>query len=276
MSKKLRIGHSPDPDDAFMFYGFASGAVKIQGFEIEHLLEDIQSLNKRALQGELDVTAISAHAYPYLASRYWILSCGASMGMGYGPLLISKDDLKPEDLAGKRVAIPGKMTTAYLLSRIYLKDYEPVEMRFDQILRAIQEEKVDAGLIIHEGQITYKSLKLKKMMDFGERWQADSDLPLPLGLDIVRSSLGESLAKEISEGLRKSIQYAFAHEEEALTYALQFGRGIEMNQARTFVRMYVNEYTLDMGDEGRRGLSELFQRAYERELIPLIPDLKII
>ncbi|MCH7760404.1 ABC transporter substrate-binding protein [candidate division TA06 bacterium] len=276
MSKKLRIGHSPDPDDAFMFYGFASGAVKIQGFEIEHLLEDIQSLNKRALQGELDVTAISAHAYPYLANRYWILSCGASMGMGYGPLLISKDDLKPEDLAGKRVAIPGKMTTAYLLSRIYLKDYEPVEMRFDQILRAIQEEKVDAGLIIHEGQITYKSLKLKKMMDFGERWQADSDLPLPLGLDIVRSSLGESLAKEISEGLRKSIQYAFAHEEEALTYALQFGRGIEMNQARTFVRMYVNEYTLDMGDEGRRGLSELFQRAYERELIPLIPDLKII
>jgi 1,4-dihydroxy-6-naphthoate synthase len=282
MTKKLRIGHSPDPDDAFMFFGFASGAVKIRDYEIEHVIEDIQSLNERALQGEsdskseLEVTAISAHTFPYISNRYWILSCGASMGKGYGPILVSKKALKPSDFSGKRIAIPGKMTTAFLLSRIYLQDFEPVEMPFDQIMTAVQEKKVDAGLIIHEGQITYKDFGLAKVMDFGELWLEDTSLPLPLGLDVVRSDLGDSFANDISKGLQSSIQYAFDHEKEALAYAQKYGRGMEMGKAKTFVRMYVNDYTLNMGEEGSKALSGLFQRAYEKKLIPKIPTLKII
>jgi 1,4-dihydroxy-6-naphthoate synthase len=282
MTKKLRIGHSPDPDDAFMFFGFASGAVKIRDYEIEHVIEDIQSLNERALQGEsdskseLEVTAISAHTFPYISNRYWILSCGASMGKGYGPILVSKKALKPSDFSGKRIAIPGKMTTAFLLSRIYLQDFEPVEMPFDQIMKAVQEKKVDAGLIIHEGQITYKDFGLAKVMDFGELWLEETSFPLPLGLDVVRSDLGDSFANDISKGLQSSIQYAFDHEKEALAYAQKYGRGMEMGKAKTFVRMYVNDYTLNMGEEGSKALSGLFQRAYEKKLIPKIPTLKII
>lgn len=265
-----------------MFYGLSSGTVRIRDFEIVHFLEDIQSLNERALKGELDVTAISAHSYPYVSNHYWILSCGASMGKGYGPILVCRGGSalggspSPEDFAGKRIAVPGKMTTAYLLSRIYLADFEPVEISFDQISDAVKNKKVDAGLLIHEGQLTYKDFGLLKVMDFGERWLAETSLPLPLGLDVVRSDLGNPLALEIRNGLRESIQYAFDHEAEALAYARKFGRGIEEKEAKKFVRMYVNEYTLEMGEEGKQALTQLFQRAYAMELIPNVPTLKII
>ena len=281
MSRKLRIGHSPDPDDAFMFYGLATGGVRIRDFEVVHILEDIQSLNERAQRGDLEVTAISAHTYPFISNRYWILSCGASMGKGYGPILVCRGKVPSaslEILSGKKIAIPGKMTTAYLLSRIYLeKTLEYVEIPFDQILSSVLKGKVDGGLLIHEGQLTYEKLGLQRVIDFGELWQRDTNLPLPLGLDVVRSDLGETLAEEIRDGLRKSIQYAFDHEEEALTYALSVRQtGMSLPQAKVFVRMYVNEYTLDMGEEGRRGLVELFQRAVEKGIIPQIPELKII
>ena len=281
MSRKLRIGHSPDPDDAFMFYGLATGGVRIRDFEVVHILEDIQSLNERAQRGDLEVTAISAHTYPFISNRYWILSCGASMGKGYGPILVCRGKVHSaslEILSGKKIAIPGKMTTAYLLSRIYLeKTLEYVEIPFDQILSSVLKGKVDGGLLIHEGQLTYEKLGLQRVIDFGELWQRDTNLPLPLGLDVVRSDLGETLAEEIRDGLRKSIQYAFDHEEEALTYALSVRQtGMSLPQAKVFVRMYVNEYTLDMGEEGRRGLVELFQRAVEKGIIPQIPELKII
>jgi len=272
----LKIGHSPDPDDAFMFCALARGAVRIRDYAIEHVLEDIESLNLRALNGDLEVTAISAHAYLFLMDRYWVLSTGASMGEGYGPVLVSRRRLSLQDLEGKRVAIPGEKTTAALLTRIYLREFVPVVRPFDRIFETIASGEAEAGVLIHEGQLTYASQGYFKVEDFGERWRDETGLPLPLGLDVVRSDLGMDLAREINAALRASIDWAYQHEEEALDYALQFGRGLERNMGRRFVKMYVSDLTRDMGVRGQRALTTLFQRGVEAGVIPQPPPLTLV
>ena len=257
----LRVGHSPDPDDAFMFYGLAHGGVRIRDYRIEHVLEDIESLNRRAAARDLEVTAISAHAYPRVADAYDILATGASMGRGYGPILAATRPMTLSDLRGRRVAIPGPWTTAALLTSIYAEGHVPVEVRFDRVPQAILAGEVDAGVIIHEGQLTYEGMGLVKIADYGELWAAETGgLPLPLGLDVVRRDLGPTLGSEINRGLRESILYARAHLEPAIDYALTFGRGLERDLGKKFVGMYVSEDTVDMGQPGREALRLLFAR----------------
>jgi 1,4-dihydroxy-6-naphthoate synthase len=277
-SRVLKFGHSPDPDDAFMFFGLAMGAVKIRDFGVEHVLEDIQTLNEMAIANEIEITAISAHAFPAVQDNYWIMHCGASMGKGYGPIIVALPD-GPESLdalGGRRVAIPGPLTTAYLVAQLYLPDFEPIVYPFDQIPSAVADGQVDAGLVIHEGQITYSDQGLVKLGDLGALWLDDTGLPLPLGLDVVSKNLGPELAGEIARGLSESIGYAFDHEDDAVAYALDFGRGLDTEQARTFVKMYVNDYTRDMGDEGRRALRTLFDRGVERGLIEPVGSIELI
>lgn len=272
----LRIGHSPDPDDAFMFYGLACGAIEIKGHRVEHVLEDIASLNKRAMRGELEGTALSAAAYPHVAGGYRLLPVGASLGIGYGPLVVCREGARVGDLSGSTIAIPGRSTTSYLLLRLYLEDFQAVEIPFDRIPQAVLEGEVDAGLLIHEGQLTHPQLGLAPVLDLGARWREETGLPLPLGLDAVRRDLEEGLQAEISKALARSIRYAFTHEEEALDYALRFGRGIDRQTCRQFVHMYVNDYTLDLGEEGRRALLALYERAHRRGLIPAVPPLDLL
>ena len=273
----LRVGHSPDPDDAFMFYGLAHGAVKIRNYRIEHVLEDIESLNRRAAAHDLEVTAISAHAYPRVADAYHILATGASMGRGYGPILAATKPMTLADLRGKRVAIPGPWTTAALLTSIYAEGHVPVEVMFDQVPQAILSGEVDAGVIIHEGQLTYGGMGLHKIVDYGELWAAETDgLPLPLGLDVVRADLGPELCREINRGLRASIEHARANLEPAIDYALTFGRGLDRELGKKFVGMYVSEDTVDMGQPGRQALELLFQRGAAKGLIPAVPELVVV
>ncbi|MGH9462560.1 MAG: menaquinone biosynthesis family protein [Vicinamibacteria bacterium] len=272
----LKIGHSPDPDDAFMFCALARGAVRIRDYAIVHVLEDIESLNLRALRGDLEVTAISAHAYLSLVDRYWVLSTGASMGEGYGPVLVSRTPRSIDELVGKRVAIPGEKTTAALLTWIYLRDFEPVVRPFDKIFEAVDSGDAEAGVLIHEGQLTYASQGYAKIEDFGKRWQEETELPLPLGLDVVRSDLGMDLAREVNAALRASIDWAYQNEEEALDYAVQFGRGLEREMARRFVKMYVSDLTRDMGRRGVRALETLFQRGVEAGVISEAPELTLV
>ena len=277
-ARVLRFGHSPDPDDAFMFFGLATGEVTIRDFRIEHVLRDIQTLNEMATEEAIEVTAISAHAYPGIADEYWILRCGASMGLGYGPIVVARPDGPGtlDALAGRRVAIPGRTTTAYLVARFYLPEFEAVVTPFDRIPDAVRDGEVDAGLVIHEGQITYADYGLVKLGDLGALWQADTGLPLPLGLDVVRKDLGRELAGEISAGLAASIEHAFAYEEEAVAYALHFGRGLDTERARTFVKMYVNEYTRDMGGEGRQALETLFEKGAAIGLFAPVGEIELV
>ncbi|MGH7543065.1 MAG: menaquinone biosynthesis family protein [Gemmatimonadota bacterium] len=277
-TRVLRVGHSPDPDDAFMFYGLARGAVTIRDYRIEHVLEDIQGLNELALRGAIEVTAISAHAYPRVADRYWVMRCGASMGLGYGPIVVARPgELASVDaLAGRRVAIPGELTTAYLVARLHLPGFEAVPITFDRIPAAVLDGRVDAGLVIHEGQITYGEQGLEKIADLGELWLAETGLPLPLGLDVVRKDLGRELAGEISDGLAASIEHAFLNEDDAVEYALDFGRGLDREKARRFVLMYVNEYTRDMGEQGRRALETLLARGATAGLVPPAPAIELV
>jgi len=272
----LRIGHSPDPDDAFMFCALSKGAVKIRDFRIEHALDDIETLNHRALAGELEVTAVSAHAYLSFAEKYWILATGASMGEGYGPVVIAKTPMKPEDLRGRRVAIPGEKTTAALLAKIYLPPFEPVVRPFDRIFETVARDEAVAGVLIHEGQLTYQKEGFHKVEDFGERWEKETGLPLPLGLDVVRKDLGRDLAREINGALRKSIEWAYQNEDEALTYALQFGRGLQRELGRRFVKMYVSDLTKDMGEPGKKALEELFSRAQAAGVVRKAPPVELI
>ena len=274
----LRFGHSPDPDDAFMFFGLAEGAVKIRDFRVEHVLHDIQTLNEMAMAGAIEVTAISAHAFPSVAERYWIMRCGASMGIGYGPILVARPG-GPDSasaLGGTRVAIPGLLTTAYLVAQLYLPEFEAVVHPFDDIPRAVADGEVDAGLVIHEGQITYGDQGLTKIGDLGELWQEDTGLPLPLGLDVVRKDLGRELAEDVSRGLADSIRYAFEHEDDAVAYALDYGRGLDTERARTFVKMYVNPYTRDMGKVGKRALEILFAKAAAAGLTDPVPAIDLV
>ncbi len=272
----VRIGHSPDPDDAFMFYGLASGKVKLEGIRIEHLLEDIQSLNERAMRSELEVTAISAHAFPFVADRYWVMKTGASMGEGYGPVIISRKYRSLSELEGRTVGTPGPLTTATLLFKIFTDRIRNVDMPFDTIMGAVDNGTVDAGLLIHEGQITYQSLGYHKVLDFGELWQKDTDgLPLPLGLDVVRKDLGEELARTLSHGLKESIAYGYDHQNESIPYAMQWGRGIDRQLGEMFVKMYVSELTVDMGEKGKKALELLFRRGFVKGLLPAVPNLEL-
>lgn len=277
MSEQLiRVGHSPDPDDAFMFYGLSSGKVKLDGIRIQHVLEDIQSLNVRAMNAELEVTAISAHAFPYVAHHYWLLKTGASMGEGYGPVLVSTRYRTLAELKGKRVATPGKLTTATLLFKIFTDGVENIDIPFDQIMDRVASGEFDAGVLIHEGQITYREQGFHKVLDFGELWAQQFDrLPLPLGLDVVRKDLGKSLARKLSQGLRESIHYGYTHQREAIPYALQYGRGINEDLGSRFVKMYVSELTVDMGERGKRALELLYRLGAERKLIPSVPEFEV-
>jgi len=274
--KIIRIGHSPDPDDAFMFYGLSSGKVKLDGIIIDHMLEDIQSLNMRAVKGELEVTAISAHAYPSVADKYWIMATGASMGEGYGPVLISKIYNSLEELKGKKIATPGKLTTASLIFKIFTDGLENVDVPFDQIMDRVESGEFAAGVLIHEGQITYADQGFKKIIDFGELWKSRfGDLPLPLGLDVVRKDLGEVLARILSVGLKQSIHYGYTHQSEAIPYALQYGRGIDIALGERFVKMYVSELTIDMGERGKKALETLFRLGAERKLIAPVGTIEL-
>src|ERR1041385_1069973 len=285
MSERIiRVGHSPDPDDAFMFYGLASGKVKLEGIRIEHLLEDIQTLNERAMRVGafhemplLDVTAISAHAYPHVADKYWIMRTGASMGEGYGPVIISRKYRTLAELRGKTVGTPGPFTTATLLFKIFTDGIKNVDMPFDKIMDSIDNSEVDAGLLIHEGQLTYNSLGYNKILDFGELWEKETNgLPLPLGLDVVRKDLGEDLARQLSHGLKESIAYGYAHQKESIPYSMQWGRGIDDKLGEKFVKMYVSELTIDMGEKGTKALELLFEMGMKKKLIPTIFHFDLI
>jgi 1,4-dihydroxy-6-naphthoate synthase len=272
----IRVGHSPDPDDAFMFYGLASGKVLLKGIRIEHMLEDIQSLNERAKKAELEVTAISAHAFPFVADKYWIMRTGASMGEGYGPVIISRKYKTLNELKGKTVGTPGPLTTATLLFKIFTDGIQHVDMPFDAIMNAVDTGAVDAGLLIHEGQITYQTLGYNKILDFGEVWEKETHgLPLPLGLDVVRKDLGEKMAHILSDGLRESIAYGYAHQDEAIPYAMKWGRGINYTLGEKFVKMYVSNLTINMGESGKRALELLFKKGFECGLIPRVPEFEL-
>ena len=268
MSHRITIAHSPDADDAFMFYALAQGKVSDPELECVHVLEDIQSLNERAFRGEYEVTAVSFHAYAYLADRYALLPHGASMGDGYGPMVVARDPLSREDLQGKSIAVPGTLTTAFLLLKLWNPSLGHRVIPFDQILDAVVARRVHAGLIIHEGQVTYGSLGLHKVVDFGEWWKEETGLPLPLGGNVIRKDLGPALMRRVSHLLRESIAYALAHREEALNYAMQFGRDMDRRLADQFVGMYVNDLTLDYGERGRAAVKRLLAMGHERGLIP--------
>jgi 1,4-dihydroxy-6-naphthoate synthase len=273
----ITVGHSPDPDDAFMFYGLAAEKVKLDGIKIQHLLEDIQSLNVRAMKGELEVTAISAHAFPYVADKYWIMVTGASMGEGYGPVIVSKKYSTVEELRGKTVATPGKLTTATLLFKIFTDGIANVDIPFDQIMERVESGEFDAGVLIHEGQLTYEKEGFTKILDFGEFWEEFSNgLPLPLGLDVVRKDLGIDLAGKLSYGLKQSIHYGYTHQSESIPYAMQWGRGIDHELGERFVKMYVSELTIDMGENGKKALEMLFKLGVEKKIIPNVPDIQLV
>jgi 1,4-dihydroxy-6-naphthoate synthase len=259
----IRLGHSPDPDDAFMFWGLAKGEVDPRGFEFEHVLKDIQTLNEWALEGRLEVTAISLHAYPHVQDKYVLLPHGASMGSGYGPIVVAREELGEDDLRRVEIAVPGRMTTAFLTLQLRLGEFRWREVPFDQIMDEVLSGRADAGLLIHEGQLTYGAAGLHKVVDLGEWWLEDTGLPLPLGANVARRDLGPETLRELSDVLAESIRAGLENREPALEYALQFGRGLDDELADRFVGMYVNELTEDYGEEGRRAVRELLRRGEE-------------
>jgi len=275
--KTLSIGHSPDADDAFMFYGLASERVKIDGYAIDHVMEDIETLNRRARRGELDVTAISAAAYPEVAHLYRIMSCGASVGRKYGPIVLAREPMSVDALAGRRIAVPGAQTTAFMLLRLYVPGaFTPVMMNFDRIMEAVASGETDAGVIIHEGQLTWHSSGLHRVIDLGEAWMNETTLPIPLGLDVIRRGFDDALMLRIAQALKESIVLARTDEDAAVDYAMRFGRGLDRETCRQFVRMYVNADTVDMGDEGTRALEALYDRAQSQGLLQTSPLLDIL
>jgi 1,4-dihydroxy-6-naphthoate synthase len=256
----IRLGHSPDPDDAFMFWALAEERIDLRGFEFEHVLRDIQTLNEWALEGRLEVTAISLHAYPFVQDRYALLPHGASMGSGYGPIVVSREALTKDDLRGVEIAVPGKMTTAFLVLRLYLGDFEYRVVPFDEILDVVKAGEAEAGLLIHEGQLTYEAEGLRKVVDLGEWWLLETGLPLPLGANVARRDIGEERLRDLSAVLAESISAGLANRTEAMQYALKFGRGLDLELGDRFVGMYVNELTQDYGEEGREAVRELMRR----------------
>jgi len=269
----IRIGHSPDPDDAFMFYALTAGKVKAKDIEVEHVLEDIESLNRRARTAELEVTAVSAATYTLVHEKYRMMDPGASMGKGYGPILVGRQPTAEADIPEKVIAIPGSHTTAAMLLRLYVGDPPIIEVAFDKIPHAVLEGQADLGLLIHEGQITHQSMGLHKVLDMGQLWERDTGLPLPLGINVMRRDLGDDVHRRLSQALRDSIDYAYAHVDEALEYAMRYGRGIDKETCRRFVLMYVNDYTKRLGDEGRAALERLYRMAHAKGLIPALPPV---
>lgn len=259
---KLRVAHTPDADDAFMFYAMVERKIPLN-FEIEHFTEDIETLNKMAFEGDLDVTALSLHAYSYLDDRYRILSAGASVGDGYGPIVVAKRDIDPE---GKKIAIPGKFTTANLYLNLAVKDFEPVEIRFDKIINAVKSGRVDAGLLIHEGQITYKDHGLFKVLDLWEWWFERTNLPMPLGVNVISRRLPEEVQRKFLEDMRKSIEFALNHPDEAARYAMKYSRGMDFETTKRFAMMYVNEYTYKMPESVVKAIETLFDMSYRAGL----------
>ena len=268
MSTVIRLAHSPDSDDAFMFYALAKGCIDTEGITFVHEMGDIQSLNERAMRAELEVTAISFHAYAYLADKYLLLPHGASFGDGYGPMVIAREPMPASALKGLRVAVPGKMTTAFLALRLVERDFKPVMMDFDAILPAVKSGEVPAGLIIHEGQLTYAREGLHLVVDTGVWWKERTGLPLPLGGNAIRKDLGPDLVAKASRLLSQSIEYGLAHREAALDYALQFGRGLSRQEADTFVGMYVNDWTRSYGPKGREAVQRLLDESFDAGLLP--------
>jgi len=269
-SQLVRVGHSPDPDDAFMFYGIASGRVDTRGFEIEQVLEDIESLNRRALVGELEVSAVSIHAYAHLAEGYALMSCGASMGDGYGPCVVAREKIDLDELGSKRIAVPGTLTSAYLSLQLLLgREFEHVVVPFDKILDEVAEGRADAGLIIHEGQLTYARDGLELIVDMGIWWRdRTGGLPLPLGGNVVRKNLGAGTMSTLTTVLRESIEYGLDNRAAALEYAADFGRGLDGDLTDRFVGMYVNELTRDYGERGREAIRRFLAEGRERGLVP--------
>jgi len=279
-TKLLRLGHSPDPDDAFMFYALAKGLIPTGPYRFEHILQDIQTLNRRARSAELEITAISIHAYPYVADRYALTSCGSSMGDGYGPMVITRDPASLQSLRGKTIAIPGELTTAFLSLQLCLGkageafQYHVVE--FDQIPAHVRDGKADAGLIIHEGQLTFGQLGLHLVVDLGAWWLQTTGLPLPLGGNCIRKDLGQPAMQEVTDIIKQSIQYSLDHRAEAVQYALQFGRDLDHKLADQFVGMYVNQWTLDYGPRGREAIDLLLRRGAEAGLVPNVGAVEYV
>ena len=273
----ISIAHSPDSDDAFMFYGLATNKVRVPGYRFSHTLCDIETLNRRALdEAFFDVTAISFHAYPYLQKNYTLMGCGGSVGEGYGPMIVSSKRLSLEDLGRIKIAVPGTLTTAYLALKIFNPAIQTETVPFDQIIPAIQAGTYDAGLIIHEGQLTYSASGLNKILDLGVWWREKTGLMLPLGGNAIRRSLGAEKHKIISKALRDSIQHALDHREEALEYAMQFARDLDVRLASRFVSMYVNERTLDYGADGREAIRTLLKMGHERGIITVAPQVDFV
>jgi len=268
-STQIHVGHSPDPDDAFMFHALANGKIDTGSYQFTHILQDIETLNRRAFHGELELTAVSLHGYAYVTERYAICNCGASVGDNYGPTVVARDAGTPDDLRGKTIAVPGTLTTAFLTLKLLLGDDFAYKIHpFDRILDVVAEGTVDAGLIIHEGQLTYGDQGLSSIVDLGQWWQAETGLPLPLGANAIRKDLGPSGLDDVTRFLRQSIEYGLDHRDEALDYALQFGRDLDRAKADAFVGMYVNDWTLDFGERGRTAVKELLRRGYESGVIP--------
>ncbi len=284
-SRHLTLGHSPDPDDAFMFYSLATGRIDTRGWTFEHVLQDIQTLNDRAMRGELDVTAISIHAYPYVAGSYALTNCGSSMGDGYGPLVVARRAMGVEDLRGKTIAVPGATTTALLALNLLLgpegedplcPSFHHEVVMFDRIMQHVAEGRADAGLIIHEGQLTYANHDLHQVVDLGEWWKRTTGLPLPLGGNCIRRDHGIEAMTEIAGILKQSIVYSLAHRAEAVEHALQYARDMNKDLADRFVGMYVNEWTVDYGETGRHAVRELLRRGHDAGLIPDPGEIEFI
>ena len=286
MSQLFTLGHSPDPDDAFMFYAMAEGKIDTHGYRFEHTLQDIQTLNERATRGELHISAISIHAYAYVLDKYALLPCGASMGDGYGPMLIStsreglpegaSDEEIKEWLRGKRIAVPGLMTSAYLALRLFLGECETVVVPFDEIFDHVRRGESPIGLIIHEGQLTYARDGFLKIRDFGEWWKVSTGLPLPLGGNVIRKDIPPALRSELSEILFESVRYGLEHRAAGVAHAMPLARDMDTTLADQFIGMYVNDYTLDYGDDGRRSIELFLKRASDAGLIPAPVELEFV
>jgi 1,4-dihydroxy-6-naphthoate synthase len=264
----ITVAHSPDSDDAFMFYGLATNKLETDGLKFEHTLKDIQTLNEDAKNGVFDVTAISFHAYAYVADKYALLPHGASIGDKYGPILVSKEPRKPEEISKMKIAVPGEMTSAFLALRIYNQDFEYTVVPFDKIIETVQQGKADAGLLIHEGQLFYKQIGLAKVLDLGEWWFEKTGLPLPMGGNVIKRDLGEDLMRKVSKCLHQSIKYSLDNREDALAYAMQFARDMPPELADRFVAMWVNDLTLDYGERGREAVKLLLKEGFEKGIIP--------
>ena len=274
--REITIAHSPDSDDAFMFYGLATNKVRVPGLRFTHTLSDIETLNRKAREAFYDLTAISFHAYPYLQNNYALLPNGGSVGEGYGPMIVSNREYSVEQIKTRKIAVPGTLTTAYLVLKLFAPEIQTEVVPFDQIIPQILNGRYEAGLIIHEGQLTYAKSGLKRIVDFGSWWREETGLPLPLGGNAIKRELGPELMREVSSALKESIQYALDHRDEALEYAMQFARDLDRQSASQFVSMYVNERTLDYGPEGRHAIIRLLEMGYDRGIIPHRPYVDFV